>query len=112
MSLLDKVTLSWEGKNDATVQEAEEHIQRLQALIDNLKQFNKLHSELQVEDNCSKLEVLVISPATESVSSTDIPSPPPPPPRRELVEPTLQSVFDDWNVPMPTTLRTRFMTTN
>lgn len=59
MSLLEKITISWEGKKDATAQETEEHIERLQTLLDNLKQFNKLHDELQVEDNCSKLEVLV-----------------------------------------------------
>ena len=60
MSLLEQVIISWEGKEAATIQETEEHIERLQTLLNNLKQFNKLHDELQIESNCSKLEVLVI----------------------------------------------------
>lgn len=70
MSLLDQVIISWEGKEAATVEETEEHIERLQTLLDNLKQFNQLHNELQVESNCSKLEVLVIPPALEDKERT------------------------------------------
>ena len=66
MSLLDQVIVSWEGREAATIQEAEEHIEKLQTLITNLKEFNKIHNELQLEDNCSKLEVIVLPLALES----------------------------------------------
>jgi hypothetical protein len=68
MSLLNQVIVSWEGREAATVREAEEHIEKLQTLISNLKEFNKLHEELQLADSCSKLEVLVLPNALETTA--------------------------------------------